>query len=159
MAEPPPALPAEQPQQSSSKSPTGSPPATEQSNFQQTQAEIVARQAEAIIEAGDDSDDGSYETDADSRLSTSIYSSVQDYAFEHGRRYHKFREGRYQFPNDESEQERENMKHAMVVNLCGGKLHYAPLNNPQNIIDIGTGTGIWAIDGANPMLYTSETEC
>jgi ribosomal protein L11 methylase PrmA len=50
------------------------------------------------------------------------------------------------------------MKHAMVVNLCGGKLHYAPLNNPQNIIDIGTGTGIWAIDGRNLVLYTSETE-
>ena len=50
------------------------------------------------------------------------------------------------------------MKHAMVVNLCGGKLHYAPLNNPQKIIEIGTGTGMWAIDGRNPMLYTSETE-
>lgn len=52
--EPPPALQGEQPQQSSSRSPTGSPPATEQSNFQQTQAEIVAHQAETIIEAGDD---------------------------------------------------------------------------------------------------------
>lgn len=83
---------------------------------------------------------------------------MRDYAFEHGRRYHKFREGRYQFLNDESEQEREDMKHAMVVNLCGGKLHYAPLNNPQKIIEIGTGTGMWAIDGRNPMLYTSETE-
>jgi hypothetical protein len=83
----------------------------------------------------------------ESRNSTSISSNVRDFAFEHGRRYHKFREGRYQFPNDESEQEREDMKHAMVVNLCGGKLHYAPLKNPQNIIDIGTGTGIWAIDG------------
>jgi hypothetical protein len=159
MAEPPPALQAEQLQQSSSKSPRGSPPATEQSHFQQTQAEIVAHQAETIIEAGDDSEDAGYETDADSRVSTSISSSVRDYAFEHGRRYHKFREGRYQFPNDESEQEREDMKHAMVVNLCGGKLHYAPLNNSQNILDIGTGTGIWAIDGRIQTLSTSETEC
>jgi ubiquinone/menaquinone biosynthesis C-methylase UbiE len=38
------------------------------------------------------------------------------------------------------------MKHAMVIHLCDGKLHFAPLDNPQNILDIGTGTGIWAID-------------
>jgi SAM-dependent methyltransferase len=69
--------------------------------------------------------------------------------FENGRRYHRFREGTYQFPNDESEQEREAMKHAMVVNLCGGKLHYAPIESPQSIIDVGTGTGIWAIDAGH----------
>jgi len=51
------------------------------------------------------------------------------------------------FPNDESEQAREDMKHAMILNLCGGKLHYAPIGeNPQNILDVGTGTGIWAMD-------------
>lgn len=69
-------------------------------------------------------------------------SSVRDYTFENGPRYLKFHEGIYQFPNDESEQEREDMKHAMMLNLCGGRLHFAPLENPQNIIDLGTGTGI-----------------
>jgi hypothetical protein len=39
------------------------------------------------------------------------------------------------------------MKHAMIVNLCGGKLHFAPIGeHPQNIIDLGTGTGIWCMD-------------
>ncbi|GKT41319.1 secondary metabolism regulator LAE1 [Colletotrichum spaethianum] len=38
------------------------------------------------------------------------------------------------------------MKHAMIVTLCEGALHNAPLNNPQKILDIGTGTGIWTID-------------
>ena len=66
--------------------------------------------------------------------------------FENNRRYHKFQEGRYSFPNDDLEQEREDMKHAMVVNLCNGRLHFAPLENPQNILDVGTGTGIWPID-------------
>ncbi|KAH8777321.1 hypothetical protein F5883DRAFT_543312 [Diaporthe sp. PMI_573] len=46
---------------------------------------------------------------------TSMSSSVRDYAFENSRRYHKFQEGRYHFPNDEPEQEREDMKHAMIV--------------------------------------------
>lgn len=139
------------PQQPYSRSPTGSPPTATEGNFQQTQAEIVAQQAETIIEAGD-SEDAGYESDGDSRVSTSISSSVRDFAFEHGRRYHKFREGTYQFPNDESEQEREDMKHAMIVNLCGGKLLYAPTKNPQSIIDIGTGTGIWAMDGEDSRL-------
>jgi methylase of polypeptide subunit release factors len=141
----------------SSRSPTGSPtvpgdpPEEQHQQHQQTALQIVAHQAETIIEAGtDDSDNAGYETDYESRGSTSISSSVRDYSFEHGRRYHKFREGTYQFPNDESEQAREDMKHAMVVNLCGGLLHYAPLHNPQNIIDIGTGTGIWAIDSMLP---------
>jgi hypothetical protein len=26
------------------------------------------------------------------------------------------------------------------------KLHLAPVNDPQNVLDVGTGTGIWAID-------------
>ncbi|KUJ08667.1 S-adenosyl-L-methionine-dependent methyltransferase [Mollisia scopiformis] len=146
MAEIDPVQKAEEPQQRSPRSPTESPTAPAQSTFQQTQADIVAHQAQTTIEAAHDSEDAGYETDAESRASTSISSSVRDFAFENGRRYHKFREGTYQFPNDESEQEREDMKHAMVVNLCGGKLHYAPLENPQNIIDVGTGTGIWAID-------------
>jgi methylase of polypeptide subunit release factors len=38
------------------------------------------------------------------------------------------------------------LKHAMMVNLCQ-TLHFAPIgDNPQNILDMGTGTGIWAID-------------
>ncbi|KAI5460967.1 S-adenosyl-L-methionine-dependent methyltransferase [Mariannaea sp. PMI_226] len=49
-------------------------------------------------------------------------------------------------PNDDEEQNRENMKHGLVVYICGDKLHLAPLDHPQKILDIGTGTGIWAID-------------
>jgi ribosomal protein L11 methylase PrmA len=102
---------------------------------------------EETIEADDDAaSDAGYESDSASRASTSICSTVRDYEFENNRRYHRFREGRYQFPNDEPEQEREDMKHAMVVHLCQGKLHYAPLESPQKILDIGTGTGIWSID-------------
>ncbi|KAI0996662.1 hypothetical protein K3495_g11521 [Podosphaera aphanis] len=111
----------------------------------------AAEQAEFEIEIDDEnydtSSDAGYETDSFGSASTSISSSVRDYAFENGRRYHRFREGAYNFPNDELEQEREDMKHAMMVNLCGNRLYFAPIgNNPQNILDIGTGTGIWAIE-------------
>lgn len=36
--------------------------------------------------------------------------------------------------------EREDMKHHMVVAVCGDVLHLAPLTNPQQILDVGTGT-------------------
>lgn len=43
------------------------------------------------------------------------------------------------------------MKHAMVLELTDGKLVYAPIgDHPQKVIDLGTGTGIWAIDCARP---------
>ncbi len=77
---------------------------------------------------------------------------MREYTFENGRRYHKFREGQYNFPNDDSEQDREDMKHAMVVNLCQ-TLHFAPIGkDPGNILDMGTGTGIWAIESESANL-------
>lgn len=95
----------------------------------------------------DDASDGGYESEGFSSGSTSAESSVRDYMFENGRRYHRFREGAYNFPNDDVEQEREDMKHAMVKLLCGQKLFFAPIgDNPQQILDIGTGTGIWVIE-------------
>ncbi|KAG5984481.1 hypothetical protein E4U55_004604 [Claviceps digitariae] len=95
----------------------------------------------------DNESDGGYDSDGFSSGSTSAESSVRDYMFENGRRYHRFREGHYNFPNEDVEQEREDMKHAMVKLLCSQKLHFAPIgNNPQEILDIGTGTGIWAIE-------------
>lgn len=37
------------------------------------------------------------------------------------------------------------MYHAVRL-VIGDKLFFAPLQNPTAILDIGTGTGIWAID-------------
>jgi hypothetical protein len=108
------------------------------------------QQAQGLIdpESGENASvsDAGYETDSIGSATTSLNSSVRDYIFENGRRYHKFREGAYNFPNDDAEQDREDMKHAMMVTLCQ-QLHFAPIgDNPQNILDMGTGTGIWAIE-------------
>lgn len=76
----------------------------------------LQKNIEADAAADDEhSSDAGYETDMASCATTSMSSSVRDYAFENSRRYHKFQEGRYHFPNDEPEQEREDMKHAMIV--------------------------------------------
>jgi hypothetical protein len=45
------------------------------------------------------------------------------------------------------------MKHAMIVNLRGGKLHVAPSGDHlQNIIDLGIRTGIWCMDSWDHVL-------
>ena len=36
-----------------------------------------------------------------------------------------------------------------IFGLAFGGLHLAPVNSPQRILDLGTGTGIWTIDAAD----------
>ena len=97
--------------------------------------------AEAPVEAENgitiDSDQGSffddgYETDSNPSISTSLASSMRNYKYENGRRYHRFREGRYNFPNDDMEQDREDLKHALVVKLCQ-VYYFAPAHNMQYV--------------------------
>ncbi|KAK1621557.1 S-adenosyl-L-methionine-dependent methyltransferase [Colletotrichum phormii] len=96
--------------------------------------EAAVQSPDAVVEAQDETDDDgdSYQSasERDSKTSTTLAPTIR----------------RYTFPNDDAEQEREDLKHSMVVTLCGGALHSAPLKNPQQILDVGTGTGIWAID-------------
>ncbi|KAH7159770.1 S-adenosyl-L-methionine-dependent methyltransferase [Dactylonectria estremocensis] len=107
---------------------------------------------DAPIEAGgSDSDDEFSASDLDADTiaseSTSLSSSVYAHSFQNGRRYHRYRHGRYPLPNDEAEQNREDMLHAMMLEATDGRLFYAPVGKfPQKIVDLGTGTGIWAIE-------------
>jgi len=53
----------------------------------------------------------------------------------------------YGLPIDEEELDRIDMSHAKYGMLLEKKLFLAPITDkPQKILDIGTGTGIWAID-------------
>lgn len=69
-----------------------------------------------------DSDPGNEEDDSDdvdtrSTSTTSVSSSVYEHEYELGRRYHSFKSGRYPFPNDMAEQNREEVLHAMMLEL------------------------------------------
>jgi ubiquinone/menaquinone biosynthesis C-methylase UbiE len=50
----------------------------------------------------------------------------------------------------QTEQDRMDIHHEVMLQLLKGELHKAPIaSNPQRILDVGTGTGIWAIDMAD----------
>lgn len=38
-----------------------------------------------------------------------------------------------------------DLAHHIYLLTMEGKLHLAPLGNPHNVLDVGTGTGIWAM--------------
>ncbi|PWW78216.1 S-adenosyl-L-methionine-dependent methyltransferase, partial [Tuber magnatum] len=101
---------------------------------------------ETPIEVDWDYEDDDFDSASDT---TSLKSSALSYVYENGRRYHGWRQGRYAMPNDEDEQNRMDLQHHICLLALGGKLHAAPIQDPKRILDLGTGTGIWAIDAAD----------
>ena len=49
----------------------------------------------------------------------------------------------------QNELDRLDLQHHVVNLLLNGELHLAPLQDPKHILDIGTGTGLWAIEMAD----------
>ncbi|KAK1986409.1 methyltransferase domain-containing protein [Colletotrichum cereale] len=78
-----------------------------------------------VLDVDDESDDTRSEIGSSiASSSTSLRSSILDYRFENGRTYHRYKDGKYNLPNDQREMER----------LVG------------RVLDVGTGSGIWAIN-------------
>ncbi|OHW94774.1 methyltransferase domain-containing protein [Colletotrichum incanum] len=106
-----------------------------------------------------DAESAGYESDLDSALGAevqpstmSLRSSVLRYREENGRTYHAYKDGAYLMPNDDLELDRLDLQHNLFLLTMGNKLHLSPLDHkkpPQRVLDIGTGTGIWAIDFAD----------
>ena len=89
-------------------------------------------------------------SDISSNRSASVTSSITNYVQENGRRYHKYRDGSYYLPNDEPEQARLDLLHHISRMALDGKSYIAP--HPTSVkrcLDVGTGTGIWAMDFAD----------
>jgi SAM-dependent methyltransferase len=61
-------------------------------------------------------------------------------------------DGAYNFPNDERENDRLDFQHHQFLLTFSSKLFTAPIPPKKalaNVLDVGTGTGIWAIDFAD----------
>ncbi|TEA18381.1 Secondary metabolism regulator LAE1 [Colletotrichum sidae] len=86
-----------------------------------------------------------------SAYTASLSSSVLDYPEQYGRRYHAYKSGAYNIPNDEAEMDRLDVAHSAMVNIIGNKLYLSPLEEEKihRILDVGTGTGIWAMEMAD----------
>ncbi|KAJ4289321.1 hypothetical protein N0V88_007072 [Collariella sp. IMI 366227] len=98
------------------------------------------------------------DNDADSALgdsqsaTTSLKSTIYQYRTFNGRTYHgDLGSAESWTPNDERHLESMDMAHHVAELMLNGKLHLAPLEHDKirNVIDIGTGTGMWAVDFAD----------
>ncbi|KAI0476548.1 S-adenosyl-L-methionine-dependent methyltransferase [Xylariaceae sp. FL0804] len=105
-----------------------------------------------------EADDGFDDGDADSALgddtastTASLSASILDYRTHHGRTYHSVQgTAEHWAPNDEAHLESMDIVHHTLHLLFGEKPYLAPVpENAEKILDVGTGTGIWAIDYAD----------
>lgn len=68
------------------------------------------------------------------------------YRYENGRRYHAYRDGAYYQPNDDRQAKAGSIEHHVWLLTLRDALFLAPLQDPQRVLDVGTGTGLWAVD-------------
>ncbi|KAF4342091.1 methyltransferase [Fusarium beomiforme] len=109
----------------------------EERNTPEPAASEAVIQIQDAIAAGDDDDaDSSIGEEVEPSV-VSISSSILAYRQENGRSYHALSSGKYVLPNDEVD----------------GELALCPkAKDAKRVLDMGTGTGSWAIDyaDANP---------
>ncbi|KAG5779529.1 hypothetical protein H9Q73_006829 [Fusarium xylarioides] len=118
---------------SSPKSPDKSPRSPRSPPGAVEASEAPAR--DGIIQPDTDSD-SAYSLSTDVSDTKSLRSSILNYKWVHGRRFHAYGDGTY--------------CHELFRAVLDGKLYEAPIgNNPQNVLDVGCGTGIWTIDMAD----------
>ncbi|KAI8725411.1 hypothetical protein NCS52_00112100 [Fusarium sp. LHS14.1] len=93
-------------------------------------------------------DDEVHDDQSDRSSLTSLTSSVLNGTVEGGRTYAVYGKEEYGLPMDEAELDRIDMCHTKYCALIGKKRHLAPITEPQRILDLGCGTGIWSIEMA-----------
>ncbi|KAK4211175.1 S-adenosyl-L-methionine-dependent methyltransferase [Rhypophila decipiens] len=97
-----------------------------------------------------DEDDDAYAESTSTSYLTSIASDIRRGIEENGRLYAAYGMHKTWLPIDDAELDRNDLQHCKLLLLLENKLFIAPIgDNPQNILDMGTGSGIWAMDVAD----------
>ncbi|RSL46755.1 hypothetical protein CEP54_013696 [Fusarium duplospermum] len=112
------------------------------------------RDAQQHIEVDPDvvgADDNGSVTDTGRQVSYPVIAcNIFEYRSLRGRTYQSSKTTEYWAPNDEKHIESFDVAHQWMTMMLDDKLYAAPItDNPQRILDIGTGTGLWAIDMAD----------
>lgn len=99
-------------------------------------ADVAAAEDDAILES---IEHGQYaDLDQDSH---SLSESIRQHVVDGHLRYHAYHAGMYNFPNDETEQYRDDLKHSLTVHLCDSNYFYAPcherLGRGAQVLDLG----------------------
>ena len=95
-------------------------------------------------------DDEAYAASTTTSYVTSIASEISRGVLENERIYPHYGQHKYGMPVDEDEMARMELQHRKYEMVLGDRHFLAPIGDcPQEILDLGTGTGIWCLDVAD----------
>lgn len=117
---------------------------------------IMANESDNITIAPDPDtyimESSAYDPDDWRSETTSIGSSLYKGIMENGRRYQTLRESEYFSPSDEKQFDTYQVGHLACLLMDSDEpniLFQSPIPSPNNVLDIGTGQGSWALDMAD----------
>ncbi|KAM0083925.1 hypothetical protein ACKRZS_003870 [Fusarium odoratissimum] len=113
--------------------------------------ERAAKDLASLYDENEEDDDDSALGEDFASSTASLTSSILEYRKLQGRTFNSDKyETEYFAPNDEKQKESIDISHHYLMLLLDGKLSLVPSTDDlEKVLDIGTGTGIWAIDFAD----------
>lgn len=94
--------------------------------------------------------DEDYASSISTDYASSIATSIRHGKYQYGRTYSNYGKYDYGLPIDEQEHDRNDLQHYKFYLLRNDQHYVSGLgDNPQSILDLGTGSGIWAIEMAD----------